>query len=96
MPMLDRQLGTVLGLAIGDALGAAVEFRSPGTFPKVTGYRGGGPHGLAPGDFHGADFVKLPERAWLPSRPFRHDEPGGDYGPGTTTGPDVAGPGTDE
>lgn len=47
----DRQRGTLLGLAIADALGAAVEFRSPGTFPDVTGFRGGGPHGLAPGEF---------------------------------------------
>jgi len=51
MSHLDRQRGTLLGLAIGDALGAAVEFKSPGTFPEVTGYRGGGPHGLAPGEF---------------------------------------------
>jgi len=47
----DRQRGTLLGLAIGDALGAAVEFKSPGTFPEVTGYRGGGPHGLPAGDW---------------------------------------------
>jgi ADP-ribosylglycohydrolase len=47
----DRQRGILLGLAVGDALGAAVEFRSPGTFPDVTGYRGGGPHGLAPGEW---------------------------------------------
>jgi len=47
----DRQRGTLVGLAIGDALGAAVEFEPPGTFPHVTGYRGGGPHGLAPGEF---------------------------------------------
>ena len=46
---VDRQRGTLLGLAVGDALGAAVEFKSPGTFPEVTGYRGGGPHGLATG-----------------------------------------------
>ena len=51
MLSVDRQRGTLIGLAIGDALGAAVEFRSPGSFPEVTGYRGGGPHGLAPGEF---------------------------------------------
>jgi len=45
----NRQRGTLLGLAIADALGAAVEFKSPGSFPEVTGYRGGGPHGLPPG-----------------------------------------------
>jgi len=47
----DRQRGTFFGLAVGDALGAAVEFQSPGTFDEVTGYRGGGPHGLAAGEW---------------------------------------------
>jgi ADP-ribosylglycohydrolase len=51
MPTSDRQRGTLLGLAIGDALGAAVEFSMPGTFEPVAGYRAGGPHGLAPGEF---------------------------------------------
>jgi ADP-ribosyl-[dinitrogen reductase] hydrolase len=49
--MKDRQRGTLIGLAVGDALGAAVEFMSPGTFKPVTGYRGGGPHGLGPGEW---------------------------------------------
>lgn len=40
-----------LGLAIGDALGAAVEFKRPGAFEPVVGYRAGGPHGLAPGEW---------------------------------------------
>ena len=47
----DRQRGTLLGLAVGDALGAAVEFEMPGAFEPVTGYRGGGPHGLGPGEW---------------------------------------------
>ena len=47
--VIDRARGCLIGLAVGDALGAAVEFRSPGTFPPVTGYRDGGPHGLPPG-----------------------------------------------
>jgi ADP-ribosylglycohydrolase len=51
MSFVDRQRGTLIGLTIGDALGAAVEFKSPGSFPPVTGYRGGGPHGLAPGEW---------------------------------------------
>jgi ADP-ribosylglycohydrolase len=38
-------------LAIGDALGAAVEFSPPGTFEPVTGYRAGGPHGLEAGEW---------------------------------------------
>ena len=51
MNTLDRQRGTLIGLAVGDALGAAVEFKSPGTFKLVTDYRAGGPHGLAPGEW---------------------------------------------
>lgn len=47
----DRQRGMLLGLAVGDALGAAVEFMSPGTFEPVVGYRAGGPHGLEPGEW---------------------------------------------
>jgi ADP-ribosylglycohydrolase len=47
----DRRRGMLLGLAIGDALGAAVEFAPPGTFPEVTGFRAGGPHGLEPGEW---------------------------------------------
>src|SRR5271154_4077273 len=49
--MTNRQRGALFGLAIGDALGAAVEFRSPGSFPPVTGYRGGGPHRLEAGEW---------------------------------------------
>lgn len=40
--ILDRSVGCLLGLAIGDAMGAPVEFCSPGSFPPVTGYRSGG------------------------------------------------------
>ncbi len=48
---LDRGRGTLIGLAVGDALGAAVEFKSPGTFVLVTGYRNGGPHRLEAGEW---------------------------------------------
>jgi ADP-ribosylglycohydrolase len=41
----------LLGLAIGDALGAAVEFMEPGSFPEVTGFRAGGPHRLKAGEW---------------------------------------------
>ena len=49
--MIDRQRGTLIGLAVGDALGGAVEFRSPGSFHPVTDYRNGGPHGLEAGEW---------------------------------------------
>jgi ADP-ribosylglycohydrolase len=49
--MKDRCRGALIGLAVGDALGAAVEFRSPGSFSPVTGYRAGGPHGLKAGEW---------------------------------------------
>ena len=51
MTDIDRRRGLLLGLAIGDALGASVEFSAPGTFEEVTGYRAGGPHGLEPGEW---------------------------------------------
>ena len=49
--MLDRQRGALLGLAVGDALGGGGGVSPPGTFEPVTGYRDGGPHGLAPGEW---------------------------------------------
>jgi ADP-ribosylglycohydrolase len=48
---LNRRRGALLGLAVGDALGAAVEFMSPGSFEPVSDYRDGGAHGLAPGEW---------------------------------------------
>ncbi|WP_165074975.1 ADP-ribosylglycohydrolase family protein [Paludisphaera rhizosphaerae] len=47
----DRRRGALVGLAVGDALGAAVEFHRPGTFRPVVGYRDGGPHALGPGEW---------------------------------------------
>src|SRR5881275_1276655 len=49
--MSDRRRGALIGLAVGDALGAAVEFKSPGSFAPVTGYRNGGPHRLEAGEW---------------------------------------------
>ena len=49
--MTTHRRGTLIGLAIGDALGGAVEFKSPGSFKPVTGYRDGGPHGLDAGEW---------------------------------------------
>lgn len=49
--MNDRRRGALVGLAVGDALGAAVEFQRPGSFAPVSGYRGGGPHGLRAGEW---------------------------------------------
>lgn len=49
--MKDRRRGALIGLAVGDALGAAVEFKSPGSFKPVTGYRDGGPHRLEAGEW---------------------------------------------
>lgn len=49
--MKDRRRGALIGLAVGDALGAAVEFKSPGSFAAVTGYRNGGPHRLESGEW---------------------------------------------
>lgn len=47
----DRYRGALLGLAAGDALGTTLEFRSPGTFTPIDDMVGGGPFGLAPGQW---------------------------------------------
>jgi len=47
----NRCLGALLGLAAGDALGTTLEFKRPGTFEPLTDMLGGGPFGLAPGQW---------------------------------------------
>lgn len=49
MKTLDRYLGCLVGLAIGDALGATLEFKAPGTFQPIDDMVGGGPHQLSAG-----------------------------------------------
>lgn len=46
---LNRCIGSLLGLAAGDALGTTLEFRTPGTFTPITDIVGGGPFGLTVG-----------------------------------------------
>ena len=48
---LDRFRGCLLGLATGDALGTTLEFKPPGTFEPIDDIVGGGPFGLAPGQW---------------------------------------------
>ena len=48
---LDRYRGSILGLAVGDALGAPVEFKRPGSFEPVMGMSSGGAFGLRPGQW---------------------------------------------
>ncbi len=47
----DRAIGALVGLAVGDALGAPVEFMARDSFPPVTGYRDGGPFNLKAGEW---------------------------------------------
>ncbi|SMC91482.1 ADP-ribosylglycohydrolase family protein [Sporomusa malonica] len=47
----DRYRGALLGLAICDALGMPLEFKTPGSFTPVTGLIGGGPFNLKPGEW---------------------------------------------
>lgn len=47
----DRFIGSLLGLACGDALGAPVEFKARGSFPFVTEYMDGGPFNLKKGQW---------------------------------------------
>lgn len=47
----DRVRGSLIGLAVGDALGAVVEHEKPGTFEPVTDMVGGGRLGRAAGEW---------------------------------------------
>lgn len=47
----ERFRGCLLGLVAGDAVGTTVEFRRRGTFEPLSDMVGGGPFGLAPGQW---------------------------------------------
>lgn len=48
---LDRAVGSLLGLAIGDAVGTTLEFQARDSGPPLTDMVGGGPFGLGPGEW---------------------------------------------
>lgn len=48
---LERYYGSLIGLAIGDALGASVEGLAPGMFPPVNDFRAGGICQVEPGEW---------------------------------------------
>jgi ADP-ribosyl-[dinitrogen reductase] hydrolase len=47
----DRSRGALLGLAVCDALGTTLEFKSPGSFTPIADMVGGGPFGLESGQW---------------------------------------------
>jgi len=47
--MNNRKIGSLVGLAVGDAVGTTVEFKKRGSFPLVTDLVGGGPFRLPAG-----------------------------------------------
>jgi len=51
MDLAKRYRGCLLGLAVGDAVGAALESSPLGTFEPITDMVGGGPFGLEPGQW---------------------------------------------
>lgn len=51
MDLEDRYRGCLLGLAVGDAVGTTLEFKTPGSFDPIADMVGGGPFGLAPGQW---------------------------------------------
>ena len=51
MEQLQRFTGCLLGLATGDAVGTALEFRLPGSFKPINDMVGGGPFHLKPGQW---------------------------------------------
>jgi len=59
MEKIDRYLGSLQGLAVGDALGTTLEFAEPGTFRPITDMVGGGKFGLRPGEWTDATSMAL-------------------------------------
>jgi ADP-ribosylglycohydrolase len=51
MKLIQRYRGALLGLAVGDAVGTTLEFRSPGSFDPLTDLVGGGPFRLQAGQW---------------------------------------------
>jgi len=51
MEPIERYRGSLLGLAVGDAVGTTLEFRPPGSFVPLEDLVGGGPFHLAPGQW---------------------------------------------
>lgn len=47
----DRAIGALIGLAVGDAVGTTLEFRARDSYAPLTDMVGGGPFGLAPGEW---------------------------------------------
>lgn len=47
----ERAIGSLLGLAVGDALGTTLEFSTHDSRPRLTDMEGGGPFGLEPGQW---------------------------------------------
>jgi ADP-ribosyl-[dinitrogen reductase] hydrolase len=51
MSLIERYCGSLLGLAVGDALGVALESEIPGSFTPISDMIGGGPFLLKPGQW---------------------------------------------
>ncbi|MBD0304226.1 MAG: ADP-ribosylglycohydrolase family protein, partial [Tolypothrix sp. T3-bin4] len=51
MELIQRYRGCLLGLAVGDALGAPLEFRQPGSFTPIEDMVGGGSFDVMPGQW---------------------------------------------
>ena len=47
----DRAGASLIGLALGDAVGTTIEFKAPGSFTPLTDMVGGGPFKLKPGEW---------------------------------------------
>src|SRR2546422_944736 len=63
---IERYRGSLLGLAVGDALGTTLEFKAPGTFAPICDIVVGGPFGLEPGQWTDDTSMALSGRALSP------------------------------
>ncbi len=72
---INRARGCLLGLAVGDAVGTTVEFKTRGTFSPVTDMTGGGPFELKKGEWTDDTSMALCLSASLLETGFnKHDQ----------------------
>ncbi|MCU0948760.1 MAG: ADP-ribosylglycohydrolase family protein [Porphyrobacter sp.] len=70
---LDRAQGALLGLAVGDALGTTLEFSARDAGIRLTDMVGGGPFGLAPGQWTDDTAMALALGESLLADPFLNE-----------------------
>jgi ADP-ribosyl-[dinitrogen reductase] hydrolase len=69
LPIRDRAIGALVGLAVGDAVGTTLEFKPKPSHTVLTDMIGGGPFGLKAGEWTDDTAMALALGDWLANDP---------------------------